>query len=78
MNTEATTTTRTPSSADSGASVQGEFDGSALSFCALVSPATALATPGDIALARARVLQRINPHGTRLSELAEAAQVTEH
>jgi DNA-binding MarR family transcriptional regulator len=31
---------------------------------------------GDITLAQARVFQRINPEGSRLTELAEAAQVT--
>lgn len=31
---------------------------------------------GDITMAQARVLQRIGPNGTRLTELAEAAQVT--
>jgi DNA-binding MarR family transcriptional regulator len=31
---------------------------------------------GDITLAQARVFQRIGPSGTRLTELAEAAQVT--
>lgn len=30
----------------------------------------------DVTLAQARVLQRIGPDGTRLTELAEAAQVT--
>lgn len=30
----------------------------------------------DITPAQARVLQRVGPHGTRLTELAEAAQVT--
>ncbi|WP_026927136.1 MarR family winged helix-turn-helix transcriptional regulator [Granulicoccus phenolivorans] len=30
----------------------------------------------DITLAQARVMARINPEGTRLSELAEAAQIT--
>ncbi len=30
----------------------------------------------DVTLAQARVLQRIGPNGTRLTELAEAAQVT--
>ncbi|WP_212719650.1 MarR family transcriptional regulator [Blastococcus sp. CCUG 61487] len=30
----------------------------------------------DFTLAQARVMQRIGPHGTRLTELAEAAQVT--
>jgi DNA-binding MarR family transcriptional regulator len=38
----------------------------------------ALAEAGfdDFTLAQARVMQRIGPHGTRLTELAEAAQVT--
>src|SRR3712207_843072 len=38
----------------------------------------ALARAGfdDFTLAQARVMQRIGPHGTRLTELAEAAQVT--
>jgi DNA-binding MarR family transcriptional regulator len=38
----------------------------------------ALAAAGfdDITLAQARVFQRINPEGSRLTELAEAAQVT--
>ncbi len=31
---------------------------------------------GDITLAQARVFQRIGPEGSRLTELAEAAQVT--
>lgn len=31
---------------------------------------------GDITTAQARVFQRIGPNGTRLTELAEAAQVT--
>jgi DNA-binding MarR family transcriptional regulator len=30
----------------------------------------------DVTIAQARVLQRIGPNGTRLTELAEAAQVT--
>src|SRR4051794_19986872 len=30
----------------------------------------------DVTLAQARLLQRLGPHGTRLTELAEAAQVT--
>ncbi|MFI5908524.1 MarR family winged helix-turn-helix transcriptional regulator [Dactylosporangium sp. NPDC051541] len=37
----------------------------------------ALGTAGfDITPAQARIFQRIGPHGTRLSELAEQAQVT--
>ncbi len=38
----------------------------------------ALARAGfdDFTLAQARVMQRIGPHGTRLTQLAEAAQVT--
>lgn len=31
---------------------------------------------GDVTLAQARVFQRIDPEGSRLTELAEAAQVT--
>jgi DNA-binding MarR family transcriptional regulator len=31
---------------------------------------------GDVTLAQARVLQRLGPDGTRLTELAEAAQIT--
>jgi DNA-binding MarR family transcriptional regulator len=30
----------------------------------------------DVTLAQARLMQRLGPHGTRLTELAEAAQVT--
>jgi DNA-binding MarR family transcriptional regulator len=38
----------------------------------------ALAAAGydDVTLAQARVFQRIGPHGTRLTDLAEAAQIT--
>lgn len=38
--------------------------------------ALAAAGFGDITPAQARIFQRIGPHGTRVTELAEAAQVT--
>lgn len=41
-----------------------------------VFEALALAGFDDFTLAQARVMQRIGPDGTRLTELAEAAQVT--
>lgn len=41
-----------------------------------VLDAVAAAGFDDVTLAQARVFQRIGPHGTRLSELAAAAQVT--
>lgn len=41
-----------------------------------VLDAVAAAGFDDVTLAQARVFQRIGPHGTRLGELAEQAQVT--
>lgn len=41
-----------------------------------VFAAVAAAGFADITVAQARVLQRISPNGTRLTELAEASQVT--
>ena len=41
-----------------------------------VMAAVAAAGFDDLTLAQARLLQRIGPHGTRLTELAEASQVT--
>jgi DNA-binding MarR family transcriptional regulator len=41
-----------------------------------VFEALAEAGYGDVTPAQARVFQRIGPHGTRLTELAEQAQVT--
>jgi DNA-binding MarR family transcriptional regulator len=41
-----------------------------------VFDAVAAAGFDDLTMAQARVLQRIGPNGTRLTELAEAAQVT--
>ena len=41
-----------------------------------VMAAVAAAGFDDLTLAQARLLQRIGPHGARLTELAEASQVT--